>query len=290
LTDVNKFWHHSKCQRRFAPTLFTSSESPFTSPEQAVERELETKAPGYTQAVEAQVPSVLKADAPGYELWNLAYDWAVVNIFGEPHRDGWLDAVHYFSSISLPHMKAWAHWERVNREWRTNPPAEWPAYHQWQTEVAAVTRLSNPEGMAQQVLDAVNSLPEGQWEHHLSRFFDLVGFSLWMELFLDVDGARCPLLTDELANRYPGFAFSRPGLPSAEAARELNSWVVQNTLRVDDESVLAALSWHVRNSPAYYALRNYAAECHECWSDHHAGRLPPLDEWRKTADNYIPGS
>ena len=37
LTDVNKVWHHANCQRRFAPTLFRSSELPFTSPEYAQE-------------------------------------------------------------------------------------------------------------------------------------------------------------------------------------------------------------------------------------------------------------
>jgi hypothetical protein len=252
-----------------------------------VDRELETRVPGLIKAVETQMPPVLNADAPGHELWNLAYDWGIANIFSEPYRNGWLDAVHYFSSMSLPYMKAWAHWERVNTEWRTNPPAEWPSYQQWQSEVAAVTQSSNPESVAQRVLDAVNSVPKGEWEHFFSRFFDLVAFSLWMELVLDIDGPRSRVLMDELAKRYPGFAFSRPGQSSREAVRDLNSWVIENTLRVDDESVLAALSWHVRNDPAYYALRNYAAECHECWSDHHPGYLPYFDEWRNAADNYI---
>jgi hypothetical protein len=251
-----------------------------------LEHELESRVPDFLKTIEPNLPVILKADAPGHELWNLAYDWGVLNIFGESYRDGWLDAVHYFSSMSLPYMKAWAHWERINKEWRTNLPAEWPAYEQWQTEVCAVTRLSNPESVAQQVLDTVNSLPEGQWERLLSSFLDLVAFSLWMELILDVDGRGCRLLADELTTRYPGFAFSRPGLSSAEAVRDLNSWAVQNTLHAD-ESILAALSWHIRNNPAYYALRNYAAECHACWSDHHTGRLPSFDEWRKAADDYV---
>jgi len=253
----------------------------------AVRRKLETKAPGLLRAVETKISAVSNADTPGHEMWNLAYDWGVVNIFGEPHRDGWLDAVQYFSSMSLPYMKAWAHWERVNREWRTNPPAEWPAYEQWQTEVGAVTQLSNPESVAQQVLNSVSSLPDRDWQRLFSRFFDLVAFSLWMELVLDGDGPGCPLVRDELARRYPGFAFSGTGLSSGQSVRELNSWVVQNALCINDESVLAALSWHVRNDPAYYAIRNYAAECHECWSEHDAGRSLSFDEWRKAADNYI---
>jgi hypothetical protein len=116
---------------------------------------------------------------------------------------------------------------------------------------------------------------------------DLVAFSLWMELILDVDGGRCTLLTDELANRYSGFAFSRLGLSSGEAVRELNSWAVQNTLRVDNENVLAALSWHVRNNPAYYSLRNYATDCHAGWSDRHPSRLCSFEEWRRAADDYV---
>src|SRR5579884_1503076 len=111
-------------------------------------------------------------------------------------------------------------------------------------------------------------MPTGEWEHLFSNFFELVAFSLWMELILDIDGPRSRFLKNELARRYPGFAFSRPELSSGEAVRELNSWAVENTRYLGNEGVLAALSWLVRNEPAYYALRNYAAECHKCWSDH----------------------
>jgi hypothetical protein len=93
-----------------------------------VEREIETRIPGFLARFELDLRDALKQDAPGHRLWNLVGSWTADNVFAEPRAQGWLDAVRYFSSMSLPYMKAWAHWERVNEEWRTNRPAEWPTY------------------------------------------------------------------------------------------------------------------------------------------------------------------
>lgn len=251
-----------------------------------VVRELDAKARGFLKTFEAKLPAALNAESPGHELWNLAHAWGTDNVLFEPQKQGWLDAVHYFSSMSLPYMKAWAHWERVDKEWQTKPPAEWPTDDQWQSDVAAVTELSNPHSVAQQVLEAVSRLPASEWTQLISRFSGLAAFSLWMELMLDVEGSGCPLVADELAKRYDGFAINHPESSSGEAVRELNSWAVQEALQVKDESVLAALSWHIQNDPAYHAVRNYAVHCHDVWSHEHPARLPCFAEWRSASDYY----
>ena len=250
-----------------------------------VEREIEARIPGFLARVADDMQVALKQDTPGHRLWTLIDAWVTVNVLLDAKSQGWLDAVNYFSSMSMTYMKAWAHWERVNREWRESPPTEWPSYERWQTDVAAVTVLPNPDSIAQRVLDAVNSVSAEEWQRLYSQFRDLVAFSLWMELLLDLEGPESRVVREEIRTRYPEFSIASD-LPPREVVRKLHSWVVERELRVDDENFLAALSWHVQNHPAYYALRNYAVHCHQAWTDNYPDRLPAFDEWRQAANKF----
>jgi hypothetical protein len=249
-----------------------------------VERELDTRIPGFLARIEQDIGESLE-DKPGHRLWNLIDSWVNANVLLAPKVGGWLDAVHYFASMSLAYMKAWAHWERVDAEWCRNAPAEWPTYRRWQEDVAAVECLPNPDSAPQQVLDAVRSVSAAEWERMRSAFFDLIAFSLWMELILDLAGPSSKLVADELARRYRYFRFTCPDLSSSEAVRELNSWVVGHAIGANDEKLLAALSWHVQHHPAYYAIRNYAVHCHDTWPDNYPSRLPSFDAWRHVTEN-----
>ena len=85
------------------------------------------------------IETAMKAGSgPGDNVWNHVSLWAEMNIFIAPNRAGWLDAVRYFSSMSLRVMQAWSHWENVDKEWRAAAPARFPNYAYWQCEVAAV--------------------------------------------------------------------------------------------------------------------------------------------------------
>jgi hypothetical protein len=248
-----------------------------------VEQEIEARIPGFLARVEGDMRVALKQDAPGYRLWTFIDAWVTVNVLLDAKSQGCLDAVNYFSSMSLTYMKAWAHWERVNKEWRTSPPADWPSYEQWQRDVAAITVLPNPDSLAQRVLDAVNSVPAEAWERLYSQFRDLVAFSMWMELMLDIDGPGSRLVCDEMRNRYQGFSVASD-LSPRELVRKLHSWFIESQLGVD-ENLLAALSWHVQNHPAYYALRNYALHCHQDWPDNYSSRSS-FEQWQRAADNF----
>jgi hypothetical protein len=57
--------------------------------------------------------------------------------FLQPKSEDWMEALIFFASRNMVYIKAWSHWDRVNLEWRTNPPTEWLSYEQWQQDVAA---------------------------------------------------------------------------------------------------------------------------------------------------------
>jgi hypothetical protein len=251
-----------------------------------VGQELEARIPGFLARVEEDVRAAPE-DKPGHRMWNLVGDWVTVNILFEAKTQGWLDAVRHFAFKSLAYMKTWAHWERVNREWRSHPPAAWPNYQQWQKDIAAVSKLpTNPGSEIEEVLDAVLSVPAAEWERYWSAFLELVAFSLWMELILDAEGPCSQLVAEEIRKRYPGFSFTSPDLPASEAVPELHLWAFRHVIGAEDKEILAALSWHVDHHPAYHAMHNYATHCHETWSDARPDRLPSFDEWRRLTESF----
>jgi hypothetical protein len=211
-----------------------------------------------------------------------------MNIFIAAKQAGWLDAIRYYSSMSLRSMKAWSYWENIDKQWRVAAPAQFPTYAQWQCEVAAVARLSNPDNMAQQVLDSVRAVSEAEWSKLLQGFSDLIAFALWMELVLDIERPTSMLVSKELAERYGGFKLSSSTMGSKEIVRAFNEWVLDHALAISDQTqMLAALSFYVSHHPAYPAMRSYALHCHDVWPDEYPDHPPSFEEWREAADAYV---
>jgi hypothetical protein len=248
-----------------------------------VEQELESRIPGFLARVREELES---ADEVGERAWNLVGAWIATHVLLQPKVEGWLNAVNFYSSRTMTYMKFWEHWERMTREWRTNPPADWPSYQRWQNDVAAVTQLRNPDGEPQRILDAMLSVPAAEWERMLSQYRDIVVFGVWMELVLDLEGPQSPVVARALAAQYPGFAFSSGDLPSTVAVRELLAWVIMSVVRPSSEEVIGALGWHIKRHPEYYAIRQYAIECHARWSSAPPAHPPAFREWRRRADQY----
>jgi hypothetical protein len=254
-----------------------------------VAHEMESKTPLLLASIAPDLDAAVRnGSGPGTRIWEDVSLWTEMNFFINVKRAGWLDAVRYFSSMSLRSMQAWSHWENVDKEWRGTAPVQFPSYPQWRSEVAAVTRLANPDSTAQQVLDAVRSVSEAEWRKLLQGFSGLMTFSLWMELVLDIEGPTSRLVSKELAGRFGGFSLPRGMRDSKEIVRALNGWATEHSLAIaGQEQMLAALSFHVSHHPAYPAMRSYALHCHDLWPDEYPVPLPLFEQWREAADAYV---
>lgn len=254
-----------------------------------VAQEMESRTPRLLERIRPDVEAAVKnGDGPGARIWQDVSRWAEMNVLIGAKRAGWLDAVRYYSSMSLRFMKAWSHWENIDRRWRAAPPQHFPDYVQWQCEVAAVVRLSNPDSIAQQVLDSVRGVSEAEWSRLLYGFSDLMAFSLWMELVLDVEGPTSGVVSKELAARYGGFSLAPGTVGSKEAVCSLSEWVIQHTFAIAGRRpMLAALSFHVNHHPAYHAMRSFALYCHDTWPVEYPDHRPSFEEWREAADAYF---
>ena len=253
-----------------------------------VAQEMKSRSPQLLDGIHPDIEAVVKTGGgPGARIWEDVSMWVEVNIFIVPKRAGWLDAVRYFSSMSLRSMQAWSQWENVDKEWHNAAPPQFPNYAQWRSEVAAVAQLSNPDSTAQQVLDAVRSLPEAEWNKLLHNFSSLMAFSLWVELVLDIEGPTSGIVSKELAERYSGFSLPHVAKESKELARALHEWVIEHSFAIAGQQILAALSFHVSHHPAYPAMRRYALRCHDVWRAESPDHLPSFEEWRQAADTWI---
>jgi hypothetical protein len=253
----------------------------------AARSEMDRRVPGFSKVLGPRIESAAKqGDRPGEAAWQALERWAEMNVFLSAKREGWMDAVHYFSAMSLISMKAWSHWERIDTEWRRAPPLHPPTLQEWDRVVATVSRLSNADSAGQRTLDSMQSMPGSDWSRLQTRFFGVNTFSVWMELGQDFAGPQSALISWELRKRYPLFRLPCP-LASKEAVRALNKWVISHELPdASRAGILAALKFQLRHHPEWVAIRNYAQRCRGTWPDGLPRHWPIFDEWKHAADGY----
>jgi hypothetical protein len=253
-----------------------------------VRTEIGSRAPGIYNSLDPKVKSAINGgDRPGILVWEDFTCWAEMNVFLSAKRQGWLDAVRYFSAMSLRAMQAWSHWERIDAMWRRSPPRQFPTLQEWDRDVKSVTRLSTTDSKAQRALDVVHSLAESNWHKLLAGFSRLNAFSQWMELMLGAQGPGADLVSRELLNIYPGVRLAGGEMTPKEAVHSLESWVLSNEINdVRSSDVRAALRFHLRYHPENTAIRRYAQFCRRTWAEGIPKHPPTFDEWKEAADSY----
>ena len=254
----------------------------------AVRAEVELRAPGVARALLPRVKSAInRGDRPGSVAWEDIRCWAEMNVFLSARREGWLDAIRYFSDMSLCSMKAWSHWERMDALWRRSPPRQFPMPQEWDSAVASVTQLSNADSVAQRALDVVRGMRESDWDKLLVGFSRLNAFCRWMDLMIAGQDRISERVWREILDRYPEFSFSNCVTTPKETVRCLKSWALRCELPGPKRAgTLAALRFQLRHHPEYAAICNYAQICRGIWADGSSRGLPTFDEWKQAADGY----
>ena len=103
-----------------------SSRLPESIPD-VVAQEMESRTPQLLGHIRSDLEAAAtNGSGAGARIWQDVSQWAEANVFITAKRAGWLDAVRYFSSVSLRSMKAWSHWERIDQQWREATPKQFP--------------------------------------------------------------------------------------------------------------------------------------------------------------------
>lgn len=71
-------------------------------------------------------------------------EWVHNNIFRAPKREGWLDALMFYSVRDPRSQRTWAYWEHCEREWKKKRPRSYPSFERWLQSAKNWSRPSLP--------------------------------------------------------------------------------------------------------------------------------------------------
>ncbi len=58
-------------------------------------------------------------------------EWIHDHIFSAAKREGWLDALIFYSVRDPRSQRTWAYWEHCEREWKRKRPRSYPFFERW---------------------------------------------------------------------------------------------------------------------------------------------------------------
>lgn len=195
----------------------------------------------------------------GYEVWEHIMSAVDDQELIAANHGGWLDAVHYFSALSLRSIKGWAHWDKVNRQWGAEQPRSLPSFGQWTRDVEAIVYLGNRSSSAQHLLDMVRSLPAVDWSRLVSELHTFVAFCIWATVIRKREGCDSERIKDQTQRRYPGLLTPAAGTP-ADIASAFVQWFTPD-LTLQTPNCISALGFYIRSLPAYHAWQAYVDHC-----------------------------
>lgn len=84
------------------------------------------------RTIQQRCPGLLpQGRAPAKLLPLDVLKWAHNHTFAVAKREGWLDALMFYSVRNPRSQRTWAYWERCEREWKSKRPRLYPTFKQW---------------------------------------------------------------------------------------------------------------------------------------------------------------
>ncbi len=58
-------------------------------------------------------------------------EWVHNHVFSDAKREGWLDALIFYTVRAPRSQRVWAYWEHCEREWKKKRPRSYPSFKEW---------------------------------------------------------------------------------------------------------------------------------------------------------------
>lgn len=93
----------------------------------------EKRLPGaVARTIQRRCPGLLPKSRTHAKLLPLeVLKWVHNHIFSVAKRQGWLDALMFYSVRDPRSQRTWAYWEHCEREWKKKRPRSYPSLEQW---------------------------------------------------------------------------------------------------------------------------------------------------------------
>lgn len=233
------------------------------------------------KALQARCASLLKDEGPVVESALLSRrldEWVHGRTFARAHREGWFEAVLFYS-LRDPTLKyAYAYQEQCEREWASRRPSRYPKFEAW---VRSASNCALFPVNANRLTKAVES------------YLDWLSLGYWLEPLLESDVALPLRLGDDMRMKGRGFREVAKRLESGERCTiatkfHLISWIENRYfLEAQKGSWLESVRQHAQNHPRYARMSEYARRWRAQRPQDQLQLYPSFTSWCQDVKNFV---
>lgn len=209
-------------------------------------------------------------------IWADLGAWIDNHYFSDAVEQGWIKALHYYSGRLPESERLWAHWTRVDEEWRRERPSQYPSFEQWKKDVSFGSATSLPIATT------------------VAQFVELEAFAFWVRSLVEAAHEVPTIVREALDNRCPGFLSHvlaqnpRPCSDPQWMWQQLLIWIESHFFAeaVRDswiETLRAAGRRHLRAE----RVAAFWAACGSAWTKAPPTGMPSFEHWLAQADVFV---
>jgi len=265
--------------------------------------EVEHRVPAWLREVlDDRCPGFLEEEGRGAErptskrpLHLSLEDWIEDEIFASIKREGWFNAIAYYTIRDLSYQRAEVCWSECVKKWNRVKPIRYPSLDEWKSMAGRRDSAAHLSSGKRKSRAPSTPVVPGRLADAVSRYIDWEAFAYWARPALESSPQLPGEVAAELHSRCPGFVEAMAREPKlsfksrAHSWDRLMTWIADHFFRdAQNEGWFDAILTHARNHPRAIRTMEYADDCDEAWRCHAPKPYPSFPEWRKQADSYLP--
>ena len=258
------------------------------------------------EAVEKRCPGFSKfvvehkhehPDRPRF-FWYRLEHWINERIFGEAWRDGWMNAVGYYSARDLASLRNHAYWEYCERQWKRSKPAAYPSFRNWlkasqQCDDQALDESQMREEK-RRLIKLGRRISPRVLRNAVTQYLEWEVFANWVRTALE-KGPRLPVSVQrEVNRRCPGFLRADAATHAANPKEErhcrfnrLIDWIEDHEFnRAKRRGWFDVLLHQARLHPRHARVIHYWHDWEARWTNERSNKYPSFSQWQRAADSY----
>ncbi len=222
--------------------------------------------------IEKRCPAFLQSRQSGAaptSLWLDLRQWVDFHYFDEAIQGGWIQALHYYYGRQPAAERTWQHWTRMNEEWKSRKPVQYPTFDQWQQEATGVPTLPHPA----------------------SNYVEWEAFALWARSLVEAVHEIPATVRNAFEERCPGFVSEVTAIrekPCSDPAwlwERLRNWIeVHIFAELIRDASIEGLRSHAHRSLRSERIIDYWANSQE---KPVPAKLPTFEQWLSDADAFV---
>jgi hypothetical protein len=254
---------------------------------------IEQRCPGFLSR--QQQPSSSGSEFP--PNWSLSlWDWIDEQVFAQPRREGWFDAIEFFAVRHPQYQRAQACWLKCTQDWQETKPDPYPSSEEWRHLAATCEPETVLLPKARSAWQALRKVAPERLSTAIRSYLDWQAFAFWVRTAIEtVSRGLPPHVEQALRHRCPGFTLhNEESGYTASSERQPSSW--DRLLRwghdhlfadAQKEEWLEAILFYVELHPRSMRIADYWLFWDRRWSPASAESYPSFEQWRQDADAYV---